>query len=117
MSTVLVAATVALAAVFGLLGTAKALALPPMRARAEHLGYSVRAFRAVGLLEVAGATGLVVGLAWRPLTLLAAAGLVVLLVGAVVSHARAGDPVTLMAPALVFVALTIALAVATGSAA
>lgn len=114
MSTVLVAATVALAAVFGLLGVAKAAAAPPMRDRAEHLGYSVGAFRVVGLLELAGAVGLVVGLAWTPLTLLAAAGLVILLVGAVLSHARAGDPVALMVPALVVAVATIALAVLTG---
>ncbi len=117
MSTALVAATVALAAVLGLLGGSKALALAPMRARAEHLGYSTGAFRVVGLLELAGAVGLVVGLAWTPLTLAAAVGLVALLVGAVVSHARVGDPVTAMVPALVVAAATIALAVVTGIAA
>lgn len=117
MSTVLVVATIALAAVLGLLGGAKVLAAPPMRARAEHLGYSTGAFRAVGLLELAGAVGLVVGLVWMPLGLAAAVGLVALLAGAVVSHARVGDPVTAMVPALVAAAVTTALAVVTGIAA
>jgi hypothetical protein len=41
--------------------------------------------------ELAGAAGLLAGLAWAPLGVAAAAGLVLYFVGAVVAHARVGD--------------------------
>ena len=44
------------------LGAAKILAVPPMRAAAAHVGFSVAAYRRIGVLEVAGAVGLLVGL-------------------------------------------------------
>jgi uncharacterized membrane protein len=45
----------------------------------------------VGLAEVAAAVGLVIGLFWRPLGVAAAVGLVVLFIGAIGFHAKAGD--------------------------
>ena len=41
--------------------------------------------------EIAGAVGLIVGLAWAPIGIAAAAGLVVYFVGAIVAHVRADD--------------------------
>jgi hypothetical protein len=38
-----------------------------MPAKAAHLGYTVRQYRAIGLLEVAGATGIGTGRGHRPL--------------------------------------------------
>ena len=46
MSPFVVAAPVAV--VFAALGATKILALPPMRVRAAHLGFSVTAYRAIG---------------------------------------------------------------------
>jgi hypothetical protein len=96
----LLAAAVLVAAAFFALGSAKVLALAPLRARAAHLGFSTDAYRAIGALEIAGAAGVMLGLAVPPLGALAAAGLLLLLAGAVVAHLRNGDNPRLLAPAL-----------------
>jgi uncharacterized membrane protein YphA (DoxX/SURF4 family) len=57
----------------------------------SHLGLSAGLVRLVGLAEVAAAVGLVIGLFWRPLGVAAAVGLVVLFIGAIGFHAKAGD--------------------------
>ena len=38
---------------------------PPMRARAEHVGFSVAAYRRIGLLEILAVVGLLVGASSR----------------------------------------------------
>ena len=93
--------TVLLAIAFGAIGSAKLLAVPSMRARAEHVGLGIDAYRAIGALEVAGAVGLVAGFSLPLLRALAALGLLLLLVGAVVAHLRVKDGLKEMAPALV----------------
>ena len=82
-------------------GTAKLAAVPDMRSRADHLGFSVNGFRAIGALELAGAAGLAVGLAWSPIGIAAGVCLVAMMVGAVVRHVRAGDRAVDAAPAAV----------------
>lgn len=77
---------VLLALVFSVLGTAKILALQPMRELAAEVGVSTAAYRRVGLLEVAGAIGLLIGLVEPLIGVLAGAGLLLLLGGAVVVH-------------------------------
>ena len=76
--------------IFALLGTAKILALPPMRELAAEAGFSVDAYRGIG---VAGGRrrGRCRCSAWRCRcsAALAAAGLLLLLAGAVVTHLRA----------------------------
>jgi uncharacterized membrane protein YphA (DoxX/SURF4 family) len=57
----------------------------------SHLGLGAGLVRLVGLAEVAAAVGLVIGLFWRPLGVAAAVGLVVLFIGAIGFHAKAGD--------------------------
>ena len=47
---------------------------------------------------LAGATGLLAGLAWAPIGTAAAAGTVVYFIGAVTSHIRAGDAAHLATP-------------------
>lgn len=101
--------TVILAIPFAAIGGAKLLAVPSMRARAEHVGLSVDAYRAIGGLEVAGAVGLVAGFSLPLLRTLAAVGLLLLLVGAVVAHLRVKDGLEEMAPALVLGGLAAAL--------
>ena len=89
-----------LVAAFAALGSAKLAAAPAMRARAEHVGFSVSAYRRIGLLEILAVLGLLVG-AFIPLIgALAAAGLLMLLGGALVTHLRNGDGVREIAPAL-----------------
>lgn len=92
--------SVMLAAIFASLGVAKILRQPSLIARTERLGFSVRQIQGIGALEVAGAAGLVAGLFWRPLGVAAAIGLVALLIGAAISHRRAGDGAKEVVPAV-----------------
>jgi len=82
---------VVLAVFFLGLGTAKLLAVAPMREAAAHFGLSANAYRSIGALEIAGAVGLLLGLALHLLGALAGVGLLLLLGGALVSHIRVGD--------------------------
>jgi hypothetical protein len=92
---------------FAVLGSAKLAAVPAMRARAAHVGFSVAAYRRIGLLEVLAVLGLLVG-AFVPLIgALAAAGLLMLLGGALVAHLRNRDGVREIAPALVLALVTL----------
>lgn len=74
---------------------------------AEHMGLAKRTFQLVGLLEVIGALGVMVGLAARKGTFLAlvnevaAAGLLVTMVAAIIFHLRKGDGPKDSVPALV----------------
>jgi hypothetical protein len=106
--------SVLLAAVFLLLGAAKLLALTPMRERAAHAGFSVTAYRGIGALEVAGAAGLLLGLAVPVLGALAGAGLLLLLAGALVTHVRNRDSVRDLVPAVVCAVLVAGYLVALG---
>jgi hypothetical protein len=92
---------VLLALVFLALGSAKILALQPMRERAAEVGFSTTAYRRIGLLEVAGAVGLLLGSIEPLIGALAGAGLLLLLGGAVVAHLRQGDGPRKFAPAVV----------------
>jgi hypothetical protein len=99
------AATAALAGTLAVfftgLGTAKIRAVPAMRERAAHVGMSTSAYRKIGALEVAGAAGVLAGLAEPRIGGLAAVGLLALLGGALVAHRRTGDKLRDAAPALV----------------
>ena len=72
-----------------------------MRARAEHVGFSVAAYRRIGLLEVLAVLGLLVGAFIPVVGALAAVGLLMLLGGALVTHLRNGDGLREIAPAVV----------------
>lgn len=105
-------ATPVLAAVlviaFAVLGTAKLAAAPAMRARAEHVGLGVDVYRRIGALEVLAVLGILVGAAVPVIGALAAAGLILLLVGAVIAHLRNGDTFRELVPALVLAAVAVA---------
>jgi hypothetical protein len=92
---------------FAAVGTAKLAAMPAMRAKAEHVGFSVTAYRRIGLLEVLGVVGLLVGALVPVIGALAAAGLLMLLAGAVVAHVRNGDGIREIAPAVVLGLVTL----------
>lgn len=114
MNNALTAVTFALAAVFTVAGAAKLLAVAPMRVRAAHVGFSVEAYRGIGVLELAGALGLLVGGALPFAPTAAAGGLLLLLVGAVAAHRRAGDGLKEATPALVLIAALTVVLVLTG---
>jgi uncharacterized membrane protein YphA (DoxX/SURF4 family) len=71
----------------------------------DHLAIPAVRWRQIGLLEVAGAVGVLIGLALRPLGIAAAAGLVLLSLGAIATHVRAGDKPAAALPAFVALAL------------
>ncbi|HEX7537435.1 MAG TPA: DoxX family protein [Dermatophilaceae bacterium] len=90
-----------LVAAFAVLGSAKLAAVPAMRTRAEHVGFSVAAYRRIGVLEFLGVAGLVAGAAFPAVGALAGLGLLLLLGGAIMTHLRNGDGLRELAPAVV----------------
>ena len=57
---------------------------------------------------VHAAAGILIGLWWHPLGLAAAAGMALLLLGAIIAHRKAADSAKEMAPALLALLLTLA---------
>ena len=86
---------------FGALGSAKLAAVPAMRARAQHVGFGVDAYRRIGALEVLAVLGILVGAVVPLIGALAATGLVLLLGGAATAHLRNRDGFRELAPAVV----------------
>lgn len=103
-----VALSLLLAAACFLPAAAKLLSHPKMQTSAGHFGIPWRGYQLIGVAELAAAFGLVAGLQWHPLGLAAAAGMALLLTGAVLAHRRAGDAVKATAPALISLAVTAA---------
>ena len=79
-----------------------------MRKSAAHFGIPWSRYRLIGVAELAAAAGILIGLWWHPLGVAAAAGMAVLLVGAIVTHRKAADNVKEMAPAWLALVLTLA---------
>jgi hypothetical protein len=96
-----------LAAVFVATGVAKLAGEARTVRAADHLRVPRPAYRGIGALEVAGAVGLIVGLNVAGLGTTAAAGLALLMTGAIGAHLRAGDSPADAAPALVLVVLAL----------
>ena len=116
METALWTAQVLLAAIFLATGLTK-LTQPRAQLAAGPMGWAADVsdaeFRAVGLLEVLGALGLVLpgALGIAPvLTPLAAVGLALTMVGAIATHVRMGETDRLAVP-IVLLALTLFVAV------
>lgn len=104
----LLVSALVLATGFVALGSAKVAAHPAMVSRAHHVGLDTASYRAIGSLELAGAAGVLVGLAWRPIGTAAALGLVALMLGAVIAHLRARAAIVELVPALLFGAVAVA---------
>lgn len=94
--------TMLLAAGFVAAGLPKVLAQPAAVDNARQLGYPLPAFRLIGVLELAGSAGLLIGMYWAPLGVAAASGLVLLILGAVTTHLRRKDPIKVVAPAILY---------------
>ncbi len=97
-----------LTAAYLLPAAGKLLGHPRMRQSAAHFGIRWPRYRLIGVAELAAAAGILIGLWWHPLGIAAAAGMTLLLLGALLSHRRAADSGMEMAPALVALALTLA---------
>jgi len=97
-----------LAAACLLPAAAKLTGQPRMRKSAAHFGILWSRYRLIGVAELAAAAGILTGLWWHPLGLAAAAGMALLLLGAIIAHRKAADSAKEMAPALLALLLTLA---------
>jgi len=97
---VLLAAEYAFAGITKLMGQAEAVE------SFRHAGFSDGFRLFIGAAEVAGALGLLV----PRLRFWAASGLSIIMVGAVITHVRAHDPLVKMAPALISLVLLVLIA-------
>jgi DoxX-like protein len=89
-------------------GLPKLLGHPKMRHAAKRFSIPWRRYQLIGVAEVAAAAGGVVGLFWRPAGLLAASGMILLLVGALVFYRRTNGTLREAVPALVALVVTAA---------
>jgi uncharacterized membrane protein YphA (DoxX/SURF4 family) len=99
--------SVLLAAAFAMAGGSKLAGVGQMRDAAAHLGIPYSRYRTIGVLELAAAAGLLMGLVVAALGAAAAIGLVLVMIGALILHRRAHDPPAAMAPATVLLILAI----------
>ena len=86
----------------------KLLGRPEMRQSAAHFGIPWNRYQLIGAAELAAAAGVLAGLWWHPLGVAAAAGMALLLLGAVITHRRAADSAKEATPALAALAITLA---------
>jgi DoxX-like family len=103
--------TALLAALFGFASLIKLVGLRQSLAIRDHFGVKPVQWRLIGLLELAGVAGVLVGLAWPPIGVAAAIGLALLVLGAIVFHVRASDSVADTAPAVIGLGLAVATAI------
>ena len=81
---------------------------PRMRKTAAHFAIPWPRYQLIGVAELAAAAGTLTGLWRHPLGLAAAAGMALLLLGAIITHRKAADSAKEMAPAWLALLLTLA---------
>ncbi|MFG1935178.1 DoxX family protein [Mycobacterium sp. NPDC048908] len=111
MDTATVVVTILLAALFTFAASIKLLGVRQSLAVRDHLGVAPLQWRLIGVCELVGVAGVLVGLIWPPLGIAAAIGLVLLSIGAIAFHLRASDGAKDMAAAVVGLILAAAAAV------
>ena len=111
MDTATVIVTILLAALFTFAASIKLLGVPQSLAIRDHLGVKPVQWRLIGVCELAGVAGALVGLMWAPIGIAAAIGLALLSIGAIAFHLRASDSAKDMAPAVIGLALAVTAAV------
>lgn len=99
MTALTVILSILLALAFAAAGAAKVTGQKAMVDAAAHTGFSLQNYKIIGGLEILGAVGLLVGLGIEWLGGLAALGLLITMIGAVVVHIRVGDKPKDFAPA------------------
>lgn len=87
-------------------GVGKLRRAEPVTGTLEGLGVTPGLQQLVGALEVLGALGVLIGLWLQPLGILAAVGLVLMMLGAIIFHVRAHDTVKNSVGALVLLAFS-----------
>jgi uncharacterized membrane protein YphA (DoxX/SURF4 family) len=107
MSVVAALLSIVLCLAFAMAGAQKILFNPVMSKSAEHLGFTKRGYRRIGILEIVAALGVIIGVVahrssvFGVLNELAAAGLTLMMALAVRLHLRRGDGAKMFSPALV----------------
>jgi DoxX-like family len=99
--------TALLAAMLGFAGLIKIAGVQQSLTIRDHLGLNPVQWRSIGTLELAAVAGVLAGLAWWPIGVAAAIGAAMLLLGAIMFHARAHDSVGEMLPAVIGLGLAI----------
>jgi hypothetical protein len=82
-------------------GIMKVVATRTARANAEHLGVSPQLSRLIGVAELAAVAGLLAGIVVKPLAIVTAAAVVLLMVGAIGYHLKARDKVAAVLPPVI----------------
>lgn len=100
--------TVALAVIIAAAGIPKILSMGSAPKNAEHHGIPTSLNRAIGILELCATAGLLGGFVVEHLAVAAAAGVSLLIIGALITHIRVKDPMSAMIPALVVETLALA---------
>jgi uncharacterized membrane protein YphA (DoxX/SURF4 family) len=100
--------TVVLGLVFLASGGMKLLTIPYSVTNRDRFGISPVLWRTIGVLELAGVAGLLVGIAVPVLGVAAGIGLALVMVGATVTRLRAGDSVVMVLGDVVVLALVVA---------
>ena len=108
MSTAAAVVTVLTALLFLAAAAMKLTGQEQSLATRDRLGVAPSQWRRIGLLEVAGALGALVGVACLPLGIAATAGLVLTALGAIASHLRVKDPLSESGFAWLALALSVA---------
>jgi hypothetical protein len=111
MDTATVVVTILLAVLFTFSASIKLLGVSQSLEIRDHLGVKPLHWRLIGVCELAGVAGVLVGLAWAPIGIAAAIGLALLTIGAIAYHVRKSDRVADLAPAVIGVLLSLTLAV------
>jgi hypothetical protein len=78
---------------------------PRMRASAASFGIAWQRYQLIGVAELAATLGVLAGLTYKPLGVLAAICLAPLLLGAICAHLRAGEAGRELGPALLVLAM------------
>ena len=102
------AVSLLLLAVCVLPAAGKLLGHPKMGESAVKFGIPWSRYRLIAVPELVAAAGVLAGLFWRPAGLVAAAGMTVLLIGALIAHRRVHDRIQDMLPALVALFIAVA---------
>ena len=105
--------SVVLALELAFTGSIKVLNTKMAQDNAAHLGVSTQRFRLIGVAELAAVVGLLAGIFIKPLAIVTAAAVCLLMAGALGYHAKARDKVPAMLPAIVTEIAAIAVLVLT----
>jgi hypothetical protein len=105
--------SVALALALTFTGSIKVLNTSMARENAAHLKVSTQRFRLIGIAELAAVVGLLAGIAIKPLAIVTAAAVCLLMAGALGYHAKARDNFQAMLPAIITEAMAVAVVVLT----